>query len=107
MNELENQVPGGFSAMVNAYLDGNLSQEKSTLVEEIVALNPEASKIFKERTAQKEELKALLPNIEISKNSLSNLKREVREVNKDLVKTNRPSIANRLSSILNTTIFEF
>ncbi|MBJ00310.1 MAG: hypothetical protein CME67_03685 [Halobacteriovoraceae bacterium] len=107
MDELKNQVPGGFSAMVNAYLDGSLTSEKESYVEEIVATNPSASKIFQQRSNERDKIKSLIPHVEITKDSLRTLKREVRDINKNLMKTKKTSIASRISSVLNTTIFEF
>ncbi len=107
MDELKSQVPGGFSAMVNAYLDGSLTSEKESYVEEIVATNPSASKIFQQRSNERDKIKSLIPHVEITKDSLRTLKREVRDINKNLMKTKKTSIASRISSVLNTTIFEF
>ncbi|MBG60823.1 MAG: hypothetical protein CMJ16_10225 [Peredibacter sp.] len=107
MDELKNQVPGGFSAMVNAYLDGSLTSEKESYVEEIVATNPSASKIFQQRSNERDKIKSLIPHVEITKDSLRTLKREVRDINKNLMKAKKTSIASRISSVLNTTIFEF
>lgn len=107
MDELENQIPGGFSAMVNAYLDGSLTSEKESYVEEIVATNSSASKIFQQRSNEKEKIKSLIPHVEITKDSLRTLKRELRDINKNLIKSKKTSIVSRVSSVLNTTIFEF
>ena len=74
MDELKNQVPGGFSAMVNAYLDGSLTSEKESYVEEIVATNPSASKIFQQRSNERDKIKSLIPHVEITKDSLRTLK---------------------------------
>ncbi|MCO4754323.1 MAG: hypothetical protein KC478_07560 [Bacteriovoracaceae bacterium] len=107
MHSLENQLPGGFSAQVNAYLDGNLSMDKKAFVEELVASNDKASEMFKSKAKQRAELKKLVPNKRISKESLSLLKSELREVNKDLLKDQKLSMSQKIAKVLDTTILEF
>lgn len=95
------------SALINAYLDGNLSIKAQAELEELVSSNSLAAQTMRERTKQREAIKALVPNKKMRRDSHQLLKTELREVSKDLFKEKKPGLGQRLAKFLDTTIIEF
>lgn len=95
------------SALINAYLDGNLSIKAQSDLEDLVSRSQSAAKTLRERTNQREKLKALIPHKRLKRDSYQLLKTELREVSNDLFKEKKPSLTDRIVKFLDTTVIEF
>lgn len=95
------------AALLNAYLDGNLDISKQEKVEALVAQDPELASLFREKGAQREELRTLIPNKKIPEASLISLKFEMRQVENDLFADRKNSLLEKFAKVLDTTILEF
>lgn len=104
---IENTLPNSAPALINAYLDGNLSLTKREEVESLIATNEMAGELFRSKSEAKERLRELIPNKKLSKESLDLIKSELRDSAKDLFPEEKKSLGKKLADILDTTIFEF
>lgn len=95
------------SALVGAYLDGNLGGHQKDELERLVAVDENASRLLKTKTEERRSIKALIPDKAISKESFELLKRETREIADDLFPDKKASLLQRAAKILDTTILEF
>lgn len=107
MIERERGMRASEAALMNAYIDGNLSTIQKAEVESLIATNAEAAKTFREKSEARQNLQEFIPRKKLSRESLSLLKAELRGVNEDLFPDQKLSIGRRFAKLLDTTILEF
>lgn len=105
-NTGENSITAADTAMINAYLDGRLSDDLIKILETKVLHNPELEKLFDQKQNERNFLLQMIPDQRPSLNTLSQIKREVRELNASVIEDYNGPWWQKLWNWLNTPFFE-
>lgn len=99
------------SALINAYLDGNLGGHETDDVERWIAVDAEAAELLRMKQGQREELARLIPKFVPGKDTVNGLKEEMRQIESDLFPDSKASLVSsalkKTAKVLDTTILEF